>query len=182
MGEQVNRWKGLVLGAVGGAAGIQAMKGYWQAINAITGKDPRQESNKEPGPLDDISLVGQQHKEGEGSTEAAGRIIYKGVTGKEPKTKETKTTLSTEVHWAFGLSMAALYGAVRGSARIPDLLGGLALAVGLWGLGDELAVPLLGLAEGPTSSPPELHAHTLGAHVAYGLATAAVAQTLDKIL
>jgi hypothetical protein len=184
MGKDVNRWKGFVLGAVGGAVGVMAMEGYWKAVVTITGKDPREASvpkNKKPQALDDISLVGQQHKEGESSTEAVGRIAFEGVTGKKPRSKETRRTLSYEVHWAFGMTAAALYGALRGSARVPDVLGGLALAVGLWGLGDELAVPLLGLAGGPTSSPPELHAYTLGAHVAYGLTTAAVAQVLDKI-
>jgi hypothetical protein len=195
MRKEINRWKGVVLGMVGGAVGVFAMDGDWKPVTAITGEDPHQASKKdseqngrgaqqeqeEEKPLDDISLVGQQHEEGESSTGAVGRILYEQVTGKEPRSKETKTTLSYLVHWAFGMSMAGMYGALRGPARIPDIPGGLALAVGLWALGDELAVPLLGLAEGPTAFPPELHAHTLGAHIAYGLTSAAVAQTLDRI-
>ena len=66
-----NRWKGFVLGVVGGAAGTLAMNYYWQGVQAATGKDPRQEQNDSgPQPLDDISLVGQQHEEGESSTAA----------------------------------------------------------------------------------------------------------------
>ncbi len=184
MGKDTNRYKGFIVGALGGAVGVLAMSGYWESIIAITGKDPRKAStpkNKKSMPLDDISVVGKQHQSGEGSTEAAGRHLYEAVTGEEPRSKETKTALSTEVHWAFGITAGALYGALRGSAKWPDILGGVALGVGLWGLGDELAVPILGLAGGPTSSPPELHAFTLGAHIAYGLAAAATAQVLDKI-
>ncbi|MEO5953317.1 MAG: hypothetical protein ABIQ44_12700 [Chloroflexia bacterium] len=184
MSNKTNRYKGFIVGALGGVVGVMAMDGYWKAVVSITGRDPREASvpkNKKAQALDDISVVGKQHKEGEGSTEAVGRIAFEAVTGKEPRTKETSKALSTEVHWAFGMSAAALYGALRGSARWPDVLGGVALGVGLWGLGDELAVPLLGLAGGPTSSPPELHAYTLGAHIAYGLAAAAVAQVLDKV-
>lgn len=182
MDKQINRWKGFVLGAIGGAAGTWAMSRYWQAIVAIEGKYPRAvEPNKQGLPLDDISLVGKQHKEGESSTDAVGRLLYKKLTGKEPRSKETLTTLSYIVHWVFGMTMGGLYGALRGPARVPDIPGGLALAVGVWGLGDELGIALLGLAEGPTAYPLQMHMHTLGAHVAYGLTTATVTQVLDKV-
>jgi hypothetical protein len=193
MGKEVNRYKGLVLGTIGGAVGTLAMEYYWKAAEAITGQDPREKGGGNTGgdksgsdkdkdrPLDDISLVGKHYKKGESSTDAMARHEYKLVTHKEPK-KEAKSTLSYITHWGFGMGGAAIYGALRGPARFPDILGGLALAVGLWGLANELAVPMLGLSEGPTASPPELHAHTLGAHIAYGLTSAAVTQILDKIL
>jgi hypothetical protein len=52
----------------------------------------------------------------------------------------------------------------------------------LGALGDELMMPLLGLADGPTAYPVELHAYGLGAHIVYGLAMAATAQVLDKVI
>ncbi len=193
MSKGVNRYKGFVLGTIGGAVGVLAMEYYWKAAEAITGKDPREKGGGNTGgdksgsdrqeerPLDDISLVGKQYKEGEASTEAMGRHEYELIAHKEPK-KDTKTTLSYLNHWGFGMIAAAIYGALRGPARIPDIGGGLALAVGLWGFANELAVPLLGLSEGPTASPPELHAHTLGAHIAYGLASAATTQVLERVI
>jgi hypothetical protein len=193
MGKKVNRYKGLVLGTVGGAVGVLAMEGYWKAASLVVGQDPREKGGgntggkqsgsdrQEEGPLDDISLVGKQYKEGEASTEAAGRHEYELVTHKEPK-RETKTVLSYLNHYGFGMAGAAAYGAIRGRARIPDIVGGLVLAVALWGLANELAVPLLGLSEGPTASPPELHAHTLAAHIAYGLAASATTQVLEKVI
>jgi hypothetical protein len=191
MSREVNRWKGFVLGALGGAVGVLAMDGYWKAATTLTGEDPRQagqqdggeqQAKQAPGPLDDISLVGKQYKEGESSTAAMGRIVYTRLTGKEPQSDETKNTLSYLAHWVFSMAAGALYGALRGSQRVPDIPGGLMLSVALWGPGDEIGVALLGLTKGPTAYPPQLHAHSLGAHVAYGLTTAATAQVLDKAL
>jgi hypothetical protein len=56
--------------------------------------------------------------------------------------------------------------------------GGLAVGVGLWLLGDELVMPLLGLTGGPTAYPAAVHVHGFGAHLAYGLATSAATQAL----
>ncbi len=61
---------------------------------------------------------------------------------------------------------------------MPDKTGGVVLGATLWGLGDELAMPLLGLTEGPTAYPRELHAHSLGAHLAYGTGCALGTQML----
>ena len=170
--------KALVLGAIGGAAGTLAMRLYWSAATALTGSDPRAlTSNDSPHALDDISVAGTHHQEDEGSTAAAGRLAYEAATGEEPS-DETKETLSYTVHWGYGLAMGGLYGLVRGRAEGADAAGGLVFGTALWLLGDELMVSLLGLAKGPTAFPPAQHAHRLGAHAAYGLTTAAVAQTL----
>jgi len=63
-----------------------------------------------------------------------------------------------------------------------DILGGPAYAAGLWLLGDELVVPMLGLQSGPTAVPPVQHANRLGAHLAYGLATGVATGLLRRLL
>jgi hypothetical protein len=101
-GEEImNRWRGFVLGALGGIAGVVAMHYYWKAAASLAGGDPRkkEKGNDQPGPLD-----------------------------------------------------------------------------------DELAMPLLGLTDGPTAYPAELHAHGLAAHLAYGAATALATQLLLRVL
>ena len=182
--HEPNRWKGFVLGAIGGAIGVVAMRYYWKAVQAITGSDPRTESHGTPDTdaLDSISLIGTHHQEGESSTAAVGRIVYQAITGKEPESQETKTTLSYLVHWILSMVMGGVYGAIRGKADGPDLAGGLALGVGLWFFGDELGFPVLGVARGPTAVPPVLHAHAFGAHVPYGLVTAATTQFLHRVV
>ncbi len=82
-----------------------------------------------------------------------------------------------------GLTMAVGYGLVRAPrARGFYVLGGAMFGVGLWALGDELAVPLLGLGEKPTEHPPSMHITTLAAHVGYGVATAATTRALDMFM
>jgi hypothetical protein len=141
--HEPNRWKGCVLGAIGGAVGVIAMRYYWKAVRAITGSDPRTESHGTPetDALDLISVIGTHHQESESSTAAVGRIAYQFVTGKEPEAQETKTTLSYLVHWLLSMFMDGVYGAIRGRTDVPDLQGGLALGLGLWFFGDELAFP-----------------------------------------
>lgn len=170
-------WKDVALGAAGGAVGVLAMTLYWKTATAIRGADPRSLSREEPDALDEIGVAGQLHQEGEPSTAAAGRVIHEAATGEEPGA-ERKRKLSNAVHWGYGVAMGTAYALLRRRARVPDAEGGLALGAMLWAVGDELAVPLLGLSRGPTAYPVAQHAHRLGAHLAYGLAVAAATQLL----
>jgi hypothetical protein len=181
-----NRWKGFVLGTTGGIAGVLAMSAYWQIVTSATGQDPRkaQKQNETPEDLrwlDDISLLGKNHKDGESSTAALGRLAYRAVTGQEPESEETRTVLSYLVHWIISMGASGLYGALRGQQHGIDSRGGMRLAVLLWLLGDELLMPLTGFTDGPTAYPANLHAHGWGAHAAYGLASAAATQLLMDV-
>ena len=177
-----NRWKGFVLGVVGGAVGTFAMGYYWQAVVALVGDDPRQaQAAGGPHALDDIALVGKHYARGESSTAALGRLIGQAMLGKQPG-KQAQTLLSNGVHWTYGSLLGGLYGAWRGGTGLLDVPGGLAYGTGIGLLGSELALPLLGLAAGPTTQPLESHAYGLGAHWVYGLATAATTQLLDALL
>ncbi len=181
--HEPNRWKGFVLGAVGGAVGVVAMRYYWKIAAAIAGGDPRKQSgDPQPQALDSISLIGQHHEEGESSTAALGRIAYQTIMGKAPESQETRTTLSYLVHWLLSMFMGGVYGALRGPASVPDVQGGLILGIGLWLFGDELAFPMMGLTKGPTAYPFAVHAHGFGAHIPYGLVTSATTQALHRII
>lgn len=179
MGDQPNRWRGFLLGLVGGAVGTMAMGGYWKAATALVGKDPRA-VGREDGPhaLDSISLIGRHHGEEESSTAAIGRIAYAVVAGKAPQTDETKAALSYLVHYGYGSLQGGLYGALTGEPGRREVIDGAAYGTGLWLLGDELAIPLLGLADGPGKYPLGQHLHRWGAHLCYGLATAATTKAL----
>jgi hypothetical protein len=179
-----NRWKGLVLGAAGGAAGTLAMGYFLQAMASLSGSSDSGESSNSARAwhaLDDISLLGKHYHDDESSTAALGRIIYQTLAGKEPE-QETKTAMSQIVHWSFGTSMGALYGAIRGHAGIPDATGGALFGSAVWLFASELMIPLLGLSSGPTTSPAQAHANYLGGHIVYGVTTATVTQLLHRIL
>jgi hypothetical protein len=175
-GNDDNHWEGLVLGVAGGVAGVLAMNGFWKLAGKPSG-DPIVEGDSA---LDDISLVGRQREEDESAPQAAGRVVYEQVTGEAPG-EETSMLLANLVHWGQGLTMAAGYGALRADRPRLDIVGGLLFGAGLWLVADELLVPLLGLAEGPTKHSADAHVKSLGAHLVYGLATAAATQALRRV-
>ena len=187
MKSNLHRWKGFALGMLGGVAGLLAMRSYWQKVapaleEQASQQDTRNEGEQATQPLEDISIFGKQYREEESSTAALGRIIYQSITGQEPETQETKTMLSYLVHWAYGILQGGVYGALQSGAGWPDLKGGLLFGTALWLYGDEAIVPLLGLQSGPTAVSPIQHANRLGAHLAYGAATALATQTLRRII
>jgi len=177
-----NRWKGLLLGLVGGAVGTLAMNFYFKAMAPFVDMDATvdDQNGSQSHALDSIAVLGQHYQEGEGSTAAVGRVAYQTIAGASPKTEETRTMLSELVHWGFGMQMGALYGAIRGPTDMPDIVGGLGFGVSVWFLASELAVPVLGFAPGPTKFPLAHHANEFGAHIVYGLTTAATTQVLQR--
>ena len=172
------RSRGLGFGLIGGAIGLVAMdlvrRGTAPLVN-------RRAPERTTVFLTErtMSPLGPQHRNDEGATDALGRITYQRITGKEPA-KATKRKLSWAVHIAYGLLVAAGYGVIRGRSRhvVRD---GLLFGAGLWLLGDELAVPLLGLADKPTAYHPSRHAQALVEHLAYGVAAATTARALGGV-
>jgi hypothetical protein len=178
--DKQNHMKNMVTGLVGSVVGLMAMRLYWQKVAPIVNEyvDDEPMANDQ---LNDISLVGQQHEKGESSTEALGRLAYEKVMGEEPNDK-TKEVLSYAAHWLYGLVQGSAYGGLRRKLPGADILGGLLFGTALWLFGDETAVPALGLQAGPTAVSPAQHVNRFGAHLAYGLGTAAAAQLLRRIL
>lgn len=158
-----------LVGAAGGVAGLAAMrlamKASSRAIERVAPPSTRAGGNSE-----------------QAVTEKIGGTIYRILAG-HPPSEVTTERLGTAVHWSFGVAMAAGYGLVRGGPRRGiDAFGGLAFGKLLWLVGDELAVPLLGLAKAPWKYPLRAHVTPLFGHLAYGLATAAATQTLARLV
>lgn len=188
------RIDGFLRGAIGSVAGLAAMGLFFRATQALSrGHDDGEASAGDSGDgrsgdfierheaLDDISVAGRQAEEDEPSTEAVGRIGYEAATGHEPD-EETKHRLGQAVHWGYGILLGSVYGGLREEADAPDLLGGLGYGTAAWVIGDELMVPLLGLAEGPTSHGWADHAKALGAHLVYGAATSTATHALKRVM
>ena len=181
-----NRWRGFVLGLLGGIAGTVAMGGYWRLATAVTGGDPRAATRDGgPHPLDDISLVGTHHTPEESSTAAIGRLAYARLAGQPPEQDETKSALSYVVHYGFGAVQGGLFGAFTAAGSpARSVAAGPAFGTAVWLGADELGVSLLGLADGPAKYPVSQHLHRWGAHLAYGLgfglATAALRRAFGE--
>jgi hypothetical protein len=168
------------LGLLGGAVGLIAMELIKRATAPLTRRAP--ERTDDPLTERSISPLGPQHQPGEGPTEAAGRIGYEKLAGRAPS-PPAKTKLSAAVHIGYGLLVAGLYNALRGGRSRPVLRAigeGAAYGAGLWLLGDELVVPLLGLSDKPTAYPRLKHLQSLAQHLGFGVATAATANALTN--
>jgi hypothetical protein len=180
------RSRGFVRGVVASVAGLVAMDVYWRVLERIEARSETKQASEQSGgagegPLDDVSVTGEHPREGESSTEAVARIAHRKLTGKQPS-KETRKRLGQAVHWGYGIAVGGLYGALRPDRHDYELPTGLGYGTALWLLGDEVAVPLLGLAKGPTAHPPRGHAQALGAHLVYGLATSAATKALRRVM
>lgn len=167
---------GALLGLAGGIAGVVAMRYVMKGSQRVLKPDgvDRRES---------MSILGEQRRRGEDPTQAAGRIMFTKTMRREPSGRE-KEVMGSAIHWGYGLAMAAGYGLLRGRERHPaaDLAGGALFGVGLWGVGDELLIPLLGFGDKPTVVPLRIHAQSLATHVGYGVATAATVQGLRRLM
>lgn len=179
--------KGFFLGILGGTAGLVLMRWYWEKAAPVIEKqnDVETEAGEKSeleAEYEDISLFGRQYREEETSTAALGRILYTRIAGREPKAKETKNLLSYLIHWIYGMAQGGVYGANRGKVGLLDVNGGILFGTALWLFGDELAVPLLGLQQGPGVVTFRQHINRLGAHWAYGIGTALTTQLLRRII
>jgi hypothetical protein len=190
------RWKGLVCGILGGAAGLAAMRCYLDNVaprleEAMRGRaDEGGQEQKERSearsldledPLVDMSVAGPQYEAGEKATSVVGRRIYRWSTGREPRAKESRQLLGNLVHWGYGLMQGGYYGACRSRAGWPDLRGGMLHGASLWLVGDEFIAPVLGLQPGPAAASGPEHLNRLGAHMAFSLTAAATTQLLRRI-
>lgn len=183
-----NRWKGFLVGVLGSVAGLAAMRAYWQQV-APTVRQNVDLGGADAYPdrldWDDISQTARHPTGEESATAVLGSQAYAAVTDNPPETEETREMLSYLTHWGYGLLQGGLYGAARaanGAGRGLDLSGGAVHGVGLWLLGDEATVPMLGLQQGPTAVSPVGHLNRLGAHLAYSMTTAVTTQLLRRLL
>lgn len=181
------RLSGLARGALGGVAGLLAMRLFFQVAGALRSSDGEPGKEHEEGrverleALDDISVTDVESREDEPATATVGRIAHEALVGREPN-EERKARLGQAVHWSYGVLMGSAYGALRSNAVGSDLAAGLGYGTALWAVGDEIMVPLLGLSDGPTANHWSEHAKGLGAHLLYGAATATATQALRRVM
>jgi hypothetical protein len=97
-------------------------------------------------------------------------------------TSTEKKLAGPAVHYAYGSLVGALYGGL--AEFLPGVSAGMGLPFGiaLWLLGDEIAVPALGLSKPPTEYPPQMHADALAAHLMYGVTTDMLRRVLRHVV
>lgn len=154
----------VIAGLVGGLAGSFAMEHFQRALGKIS-----PDIGGAPGG------GGQQHRkpQSEPSTYKAADAVACATTGR-PVPAPYKPAAGSLVHYAFGGTLGAIYGAATWHNRDVGAGGGLPFGAVVWIAADEIGMPVVGLAKAPTSYPLKDHASAFTAHLVYGATTEAV--------
>src|SRR5688500_7740388 len=156
--------KGILVGAVAGAAGSWAMSETQRAWTcAVDGEAPESAAGKYD------ARDWQERTEGQNSNEIVAQEVATHTLGR-PLDRQELAVGAALSHHAFGAAMGALYGAYVARQRRDSTGIGFGLAV--WLLADEIAMPLLGLSESTLRRPLEKRLQSIGAHLVFGMTTA----------
>ena len=120
-------------------------------------------------------------EEQDDTTVRTASAISEGLFDHKLTTAEKKIA-GPAVHYSLGTGVGGLYGAVAEVAPAVTAGAGLPFGAAFWLVVDEGAVPILGLAKGPTAYPLSTHVYALTSHFVYGLTTELVRRSLRNAL
>ena len=160
-------WKGLAAGLVGGLVASWTMNRFQELWFSVADKGQSPEPSPSEAPDD--------------TTVRTASAISEGLFDHKLTTTEKKIA-GPAVHYSLGTGVGGLYGAVAEVAPEVTAGAGLPFGAAFWLVVDEGAVPLLGLAKGPTAYPLSTHVYALTSHFVYGLTTELVRRSVRNAL
>ena len=119
--------------------------------------------------------------EAEPATVKAAEFVSEKIFGHQ-LAKGEKKIAGDAVHYATGAASGAVYGVAAELVPEVAIAAGLPFGTAVWLVVDEAAVPLLGLAKGPTEYPLSTHLYALASHFVYGISTEVVRSALRKTI
>ena len=163
-----------LIGAASGLVASWAMNQYWALESKLkkdlqSGTQPRRDGQEQQE---------QQQHAPENPTVAVAETVSREVLDR-PLRQSEKQPAGTAVHYAFGMTMGALYGVLTELAPATRSGFGLAYATAVWLIADEILVPSLKLSAPPTEYPASKHLEGLGAHLVYGATTEGIRRALQ---
>ena len=111
-----------------------------------------------------------------GSMQAAAAIAEP-VLGR-PLTVREKEKGGPIMHYLFGATVGALYGAAAETDRSITRGAGIPYGIAVWLIADEIGMHAVGFATKPTDYPLSRHAATLATHVVFGLSVESVRRAM----
>jgi uncharacterized membrane protein YagU involved in acid resistance len=93
-------------------------------------------------------------------------------------TRREKIVGAQLMHYGVGSAAGAIYGLWRARRSHSTLASGVAFGFALWLVGEEIAMPLLGINDPAQAYSIADHANSLGEHIAYGVTTAVITRAL----
>lgn len=182
-----NVLKGLAAGIIGGMAASVVMNQYQSAMGKLiggVGKSHGAQSLQEGSPQHGIGRELQKQGKDDNQDDAAERLanaISVGVFDHD-LTNSAKNAGGTALHYAYGISMGAVYGAAAELLPVSTIGAGLPYGALIWIAADEGVVPALGLSKKSAEYPRSVHAYALSSHLVYGLTTEIVRGIVRKAL
>src|ERR1044071_9424597 len=175
-------WKGMVAGLAGGLLASWTMNQFQAAWTRIAEGTEKSHGAQSMQPSEG-SHGGQAQDTGEqdDATVETAKAISEGVFGHELQESE-KEPAGAAVHYAFGTLSGGMYGALAEVTPQVTAVAGLPFGAGFWLLADEISVPLLGLAKGPTEYPVSTHVYALASHLVYGVTAEMSRRALRHIM
>lgn len=131
-----------------------------------------------PKPPKDAFSPPEPEQADETETQTVARRVVEGLA-QQPLDDKEKRLGGQLVHYGFGAGWGGLYGVTLGpSRRLRGPLGVLAFSTLVWGLSDNVILPLFKIAGPATAYPAKSHAYAIAAHLAYGAAVAGAFELL----
>jgi putative membrane protein len=155
--------KGVAAGIAGGLVASWTMNQFQAAWSTVVA-DYRSPS---AGGKED-ARDWQERSEGINATEIAAQHVAT-RTIERRLTRDELSVAAPLVHYGFGAAMGALYGGVAAVTPAVRACAGTGYGTAVWVGADEIAMPLLGLADPEADRPVEMHAQAFAAHLVYGL-------------
>lgn len=179
--------KGLAAGIVGGLVASVVMNQFQKLFsNFITGEERSHgaQSLQKGAPHRGAGEMLEEQGTEDAEDDAAERLaqtISVGLFDHELNDRE-KDLGGTALHYAYGISMGAVYGAAAEVSSMTTIGAGMPYGFLIWVGADEGVVPLLGLSKSSDEYPFSVHAGAFSSHLVYGLTTEIVRNAVRKIL
>jgi putative membrane protein len=171
-----NVCKAMLAGAIGGLAGTWTMNHAQRWWTRAMGEQPPESAS---GKHD--AREWQERSERQNSNELAAEAFFSPLVGRH-LTRDELAVAAAAVHYSFGATVGALYGAFVERARGQRFHSGVGLGSALWITADEIAMPVLGLSEPTTRRPLEMHLQSFVAHIVYGVVAERVRSRIRRRL
>lgn len=179
--------KGLAAGLIGGLVASAVMNGVQGLWSRRAGGEERShgaQSQQRGLPSRGVGAALRAKGKDDAGDDAAMRLANAAAVGifDRELTRKEKDAAGTAVHYAYGMSMGAMYGAVAELAPAVTSGAGLWYGTGIWLVADEGVVPALGLSKSAKEYPLAIHAYAFASHAVYGLATEVVRRAARRLL
>ncbi len=179
--------KGLAAGIIGGLAASVVMNQFQKILSRrLLGEESSHgaQSLQQGAPHHGAGRMLEEQGKEESNDDSAERLaqtISVGLFDRELNERE-KDIGGTALHYAYGISMGAVYGAAAEISDKVTIGAGMPYGAFIWLGADEGVVPLLGLSKSSGEYPFSINASAFSSHIVYGLTTELVRKAARKLL